>query len=115
MATILVASFPQPDGGTSDRHGVVATIASSALAVWPALATRREARVSWPLRPAVSAAVSIVLIGLLVWFALELEREMLAGLSERVAAGAEALWVGAAAAALRRSVLSLELAHGSWF
>jgi hypothetical membrane protein len=103
VATILVAIFPEPNGGTSDRHGVAATIASSAVAAWPALAARREPRVSWPLRPVASVTVSFVLIGLLVWFAIELQREMLAGLSERMAAGAEALWVGLAAAAIRRS------------
>jgi hypothetical membrane protein len=113
VATILVAIFPEPDGGTSDTHGVAATIASSAVAVWPALSARREPRVSWPLRPVAAVTVSIVLIGLLVWFASELQREMLAGVSERLAAGAEALWVGLAAATLRRSVPSLERAGGS--
>jgi hypothetical membrane protein len=110
VATILVAIFPEPSGGTSDRHGVVATIASSAIAVWPALATRRGPRVSWPLRPVASIAVSIVLIGLLVWFVHELQRDTLVGLSERMAAGTEALWVAVAAVALRRSASSLDRA-----
>ena len=110
LATTLVAIFPEPNGGTSDRHGVAATIASSAIAVWPALAARREPGVSWPLRPVASVTVSIVLIALLVWFAIELHRDVLAGLFERMAAGAEALWVGLAAATLRRSGLSLERA-----
>ena len=113
VATILVATFPEPLGGTSDTHGVSATIASSAVAVWPALAARHEPQVSWPLRPVASVTVSVVLIALLVWFVSELQREMNAGLSERMAAGAEALWVGLAAAALRRSVLRRERAHDS--
>ena len=108
VATVLVAVFPQPSGGTSDTHGVAASIASSAIAVWPALAERREPRVSWPLRPVAAVSVSLVLIGLLVWFVNELQREMLAGLSERTAAAAQALWVAVAAAILRRSVLSPE-------
>ena len=106
LATTLVAIFPEPNRGTSDRHGVAATIASSAVAVWPALAARRGPRVSWPLRPVVSVTVSIVLVGLLVWFAIELQRETLTGVYERLAAGAEALWVGLAGATLRRSALS---------
>jgi hypothetical membrane protein len=113
VATIFVAIVPQPNSGTSDKHGVAATIASSAVAVWPALAARREPRVSWLLRPIASITVSIVLIGLLVWFASELQRESLAGLSERMAAGAQALWVGLAAATLRRSVSSPERANAS--
>jgi hypothetical protein len=105
-ATILVAAFPQPKGGTSDRHGVVATIASSAVAVWPVLAARRGPRVPWPLRPVASATASIVLIGLLVWFASQLQHRTLIGTSERLAAAAEALWVGFAVTALRRCTLS---------
>ena len=105
VATIFVAVFPEPKGSTSDRHGVVATIASSAVAIWPVLAARRGPRVSWPLRPVASATASIVLIGLLAWFVSELERQTLVGVSERLAAAAEALWVGLAVVALRRSVV----------
>ena len=102
-ATILVAAFPVPRIGTSDRHGVVATIASSAVAIWPVLAARRGPHVPWPLRPVPSAAASIVLIGLLVWFVSVLQRHMLVGTFERLAAVAEALWVVLAVAVLRRS------------
>jgi hypothetical membrane protein len=102
-ATVLVAAFPEPKSGPSDRHGIVATIASSAVAIWPMLAARRGPRVSWPLRPVASAIASLVLIGLLVWFVSELHRRTLIGTSERMAAAAEALWVGLAVAALRRS------------
>ena len=105
VATIFVAVFPEPKADTSDKHGVVATIASSAVAIWPIVAAKRGPRVSWPLRPVVSVTASIVLIGLLVWFASELQRGTLVGTSERMAAGAEALWVGLAVAALRRSVV----------
>jgi hypothetical membrane protein len=112
-ATILVAVFPEPNGGTSDTHGVAAAIASSAVAVWPALAARRESQVPWPLRPMASVTLSVVLIALLVWFVSELRRDMNAGLSERMAAGSEALWVGLAATILRRSALSREWTDGS--
>jgi len=105
IATILVAVIPQPRGGTSDGHGVVATIASSAVAIWPVLATRRGPQVSWPLRPMASVTASIVLVGLLVWFVGELQRQTLVGTFERLAATAEALWVGLTVAVLRRSVL----------
>ena len=102
-ATVLVAAFPVPRNGTSDRHGVVATIASSAVAIWPVLAARRGPHVSWPLRPVPSTTASIVLIGLLVWFVSVLHRHTLVGTFERLAAVAEALWVCLAVAVLRRS------------
>jgi hypothetical membrane protein len=106
VATILVAVFPEPRGGPSDRHGVVATIASSAVAIWPVLAARRGARVSWPLRPVASTIASVVLIGLLVWFVSELQHRTLIGTYERLAAAAEAVWVGLAVVALRRPVVA---------
>lgn len=103
VATILVAAFPEPSGGTSDKHGAAAAIASSAVAVWPALGVRRDPRTLWVLRPAVSFTVTVVMIGLLAWFASELQSGMLAGLWERVAAGAEALWVAVAVVTLHRA------------
>ena len=105
VATLLVAVFPQPRDGTSNGHGVVATIASSAVAIWPVLAARRGPQVSWPLRPMASATASVVLIGLLVWFVSELQRHTYVGTFERLAAVAEALWVGLAVTALRRSAV----------
>ena len=107
LATILVAVFPEPRGGPSDRHGVVATIASSAVAIWPVLAARRGAQVSWPLRPVASTIASIVLIGLLVWFVSELQHRTLIGMYERLAATAEALWVVLVVVVLRRSVVAV--------
>jgi len=102
-ATVLVAALPEPDGGASNNHGVAATVASSAVAVWPALAARRDPRVSWVLRPVVSYTVALVLAGLLCWFVIELHGGTMAGLAERVAALAEALWLMVVAVALRRA------------
>jgi hypothetical membrane protein len=104
VATILVAVFPETQAGPSDRHGVVATIASSAVAMCPLLSSRRGPHVSWPLRPVASTIASIVLIGLLVWFVSELQHRTLVGTYERLAAAAEALWVVLTVAVLRRSV-----------
>ena len=103
VATVLVAVSPEPKGGTSERHGIVATIASSAVAIWPILAARRGRQSAWPLRPAVAATASIVLIGLLVWFVSELHRRNFIGTSERLAATAEALWVGLTVLVLHRA------------
>jgi hypothetical membrane protein len=102
VATVMVAIFAQPAHGNSRAHTVAATIALSALAVWPLLAARRG--VSGPLlTPTTSAAAAVVLIGLVVWFAADLhggER----GLAERAAVGAEALWPLAVVVTTRRAL-----------
>ena len=55
------------------------------------------------LRPAVSVAAGVVLLGLVGWFFVELVADTdRVGLSERVAAGAESLWPVAAAWGARR-------------
>lgn len=90
LATVLVAAFPLPDEGSSTTHVVAAGVAFPALSVWPALAWRRgPAR----LRAGGSAGAATVLVGLLGWFAAELYGAgQQLGLSERVLAGAQALW-----------------------
>jgi hypothetical membrane protein len=90
VATVMVAVFAQPAHGNSRAHTAAATIALTALAIWPLFAARRERWAPLLTRP-VSVAASVVLLGLVVWFAADLhggER----GLSERAAVGAEALW-----------------------
>jgi hypothetical membrane protein len=90
VATVLVAVFAQPAHGNSWAHTAAATIALTALAIWPLFAARRE-RWAPLLRRPVSVAASVVLLGLLAWFTADLhggER----GLAERAAVGAEALW-----------------------
>lgn len=79
-ATILVAASPQP----AALHAPAATVAFVALAVWPAL-SRATPRV-------VGLVGSAVLLGLLGWFATTLRTGSSVGLSERVVAGAQALF-----------------------
>ncbi|WP_255658759.1 DUF998 domain-containing protein [Actinoplanes sp. L3-i22] len=101
-ATMLVAAFPLPD----PAHPAAATTAFGALAVWPALAWRRPDRGPGAahsdvspldrgpvaLRPVVSSAAALVLLGLVAWFAVTLGAGGRVGLAERVAAGAQACW-----------------------
>jgi hypothetical membrane protein len=91
IGTVLVAAFPQPHDGSSAAHTAAASAAFGALALWPALAARRDAGVPAALRPAVAVGASAVLLGLVGWFTAELGGAQV-GLAERVAAGAEALW-----------------------
>ncbi|MCG7284512.1 DUF998 domain-containing protein [Cellulomonas sp. ACRRI] len=71
-------------------HGIAAGVAFGALALWPAASVRRDG--PSPLRPAVLAPATAVLLGLLGWFVAEAVRAGLAeGLAERAVAGAESL------------------------
>jgi hypothetical protein len=89
VATVAVASFPQPRDGSSTAHTASAAIAFAALSTWPLLATTREAP-GLLARPA-SMTGSAVLLGLLAWFAVALNGDHV-GLAERALAGGQALW-----------------------
>jgi hypothetical membrane protein len=90
VATVLVAVFAQPPRGHSTGHTVSASVAFSALATWPLLAADRHSP-DLLLRYMGSAPATAVMIGLLLWFVLELHGGA-RGLAERSAAGAEAIW-----------------------
>ena len=92
LATLAVAIFPSD---THPRaHVVAASIGFGALAVWPAWARRSTA--TGVLRPAVATTASAVLLVLLGAFLLELWQVTsdgrATGLTERLVAGAQALW-----------------------
>jgi hypothetical membrane protein len=93
-ATVLVAAYPLTVGaGSSRAHTLVATVALGSLAIWPAAAWRRSPEAPPPLRPAVCAAASLALLGGLAWFGYELGTDgSRIGLTERVAAGSQAVW-----------------------
>ena len=72
-AGLLVAASPEPaGGGGSLRHALTAALGLAAMAAWPAAARRRGPSVPWGLRPRVSAAASVLLLGVLLWFGAEL-------------------------------------------
>ncbi len=96
-ATVLVAVFPLPTGnGDSAAHVAAAAVAFGALAAWPLVSWQRgdsPARRPWGLRPRTVAGAMLVLAGTLGWFVVELMSDSdRVGLSERSAAGAQALW-----------------------
>jgi hypothetical membrane protein len=93
-STVLVAAIPLPaDDSGSAAHTIAATAGFVTLAAWPAFAWRRRASVPPVLRPAIAVAAATVLLGLVGWFGAELAVGTgRVGLSERMAAGAEALW-----------------------
>jgi len=89
VAVLGVAVLAEP----AAAHVPVATASFVALSLWPALSRVPSRRAGW--------VASGVLSALLVWFAVELGGPR-SGLSERVVAGAQAVWPLAAARALRR-------------
>lgn len=93
-ATVLVAVLPLPaDDGGSVAHTVVATVALTSLAAWPAVAAPRRPAASWALSPRTGIAAAAVLLAGLGWLLVELATEgNRVGLAERVAAGAQAAW-----------------------
>lgn len=92
VAATLAAVFAQP----SAAHFPVATASFVLLAVWPAASGLPDRTHGW----AATAGLSL----LLGWFAVELGGDRV-GLSERVVAGAQALWPLVAVLATRRSPL----------
>ena len=109
VGTVLVAANPLPaDGGPAPEHAIAAGVAFVALSVWPALNWRRRRVVTGPdpipFRPVVALAASGILVGVLGWFFTELLQDTdRVGLSERAAAGSQALWPLAAVLLARRS------------
>lgn len=100
-ATLAVAVVPLPATGASPAHTVAASIAFPALSLWPAPAWRRGTRPSH----AAGLAAASGLLALLAWFGLEFITEgPRIGLSERLLAGAQALWPLAAVLLARRSL-----------
>jgi hypothetical protein len=104
VAGVLVAANPEPARGGSLTHAVWAAIGFVALTVWPLGGQRRGPSVPGGLRPAVSAVAVGALLGLLVWFAVELmTRGGQIGLAERVLAEAQAAWPLTVVLTCRRS------------
>ena len=109
-ATVTVIAFPRPEVGGSLAHGVIATVAFLALALWPvgtaAQAIRTRARSAgdgradgsrlelavWAVRPAVALAAAAALLALFGWFAIEVSTGDRAGLAERAAVTADSVW-----------------------
>ena len=92
--TLLVAFLPLPSPtGSSPAHGIVAAVSFAALAIWPALATNRRSG-----NPALRAPISWLAAGTLAAsvgafaYVISTNPGGAVGLTERIAAGLEALW-----------------------
>ena len=94
VAGMLVAANPERAGDAYPwGHIIWASIGLAGVTAWPAGAWRRGTNVPWGLRPAVAAVAVAVLLALVMWFGAELiTGSGQAGLAERVAGTAQALW-----------------------
>jgi hypothetical membrane protein len=94
LAGMLVAANPEhPNDAYPLPHIIAASLGFAGLVTWPAGAWRRGPATPWGLRPAVAAAAVAVLAALVAWFVADLVLGLgQAGLAERVAGAAQALW-----------------------
>ncbi|MEO3772589.1 DUF998 domain-containing protein [Micromonospora sp. B9E7] len=118
VATIALVAFPRPTVGGSLSHGIVATVAVLALALWPAgsalwLPRGHDAghpnrpEPPWAFRRTVGLSATVALLALFGWFAFEVTSGSRTGLAERVTAVAVSLWPLLA-------ILSARRAHLAW-
>jgi hypothetical membrane protein len=101
-ATLLIATFRQPQHGYSVPHELAVIAAALACCIWPIFASQRVHPALLLTRTA-SAAATGVLLGLAGWYALDSHGAM-RGLSERCAAAALALWLPAVVITSRRAL-----------
>ncbi|QIP83382.1 DUF998 domain-containing protein [Streptomyces sp. Tu 2975] len=92
LAAFAVVLIPAPSSGGSLRHGSVAAVGFTLLAVWPVLAADRGGAAPWGLRPLPSLVVT-ALMGLgALWFLIEIQRHGVTGVAERLVTCIQSLW-----------------------
>jgi hypothetical membrane protein len=106
VATAVVAAAPQPEHGSAPLHLVAAGVGFVTLSLWPLFASRTIGPAI--LRRRTGVAASAVLLALLGWLVVEIGDDDLVGLSERMLAGAQALWPLVAVLALRGSAARMD-------
>jgi hypothetical membrane protein len=106
VATAVVAAAPQPEHGSAPVHLVAAGVGFVTLSLWPVFASRATGPAVLRLRTGVAA--SAVLLTLLGWLAVEIGDDHLVGFSERMLAGAQALWPLVVVLALRGSAARMD-------
>ncbi|MEV6107016.1 DUF998 domain-containing protein [Streptomyces sp. NPDC051940] len=92
VAALVVTLFPAPSSGGSLRHGSVAVVGFTLLAVWPVLSVDRSKAAPWGLRPAPSIVVTAVMAVGAVWFLIESIGDGVPGVAERALTSVQALW-----------------------
>ncbi|MFE0794243.1 MULTISPECIES: DUF998 domain-containing protein [Streptomyces] len=104
VAALAVTLLPAPSSGGSLRHGAVAVVGYTLLAVWPVLAVDVRAGGPWALRLAPAIMVSVLMGAGGAWFLFEMHRHGNAGVAERVVTFLQSLWPFVVAASCLRHV-----------
>jgi hypothetical membrane protein len=97
-----VVSFPQPPHGASVTHLVFATIAITALTVWPALVGFRSRARSFLLSTRAALLATAAFGGLAAWLLIELHGGSSLGIAECAILTAETMWPLVVVLAIRR-------------
>ncbi|WP_432055955.1 DUF998 domain-containing protein [Streptomyces sp. bgisy022] len=92
VATVVVALVPAPSSGGSLHHGSAVVVGFTLLAVWPVLAADRTRTAPWPLWPAVSLTVTLLMGAGAVWFLFEMDADGAAGIAERAVTSLQSVW-----------------------
>ncbi|MFF9144788.1 DUF998 domain-containing protein [Streptomyces sp. NPDC055051] len=92
VAALLVALVPAPSSGGSLRHGSLAAVGFTLLALWPVLAARKDPAAPWGLRPAPALAATLLIGAGAVWFLVEINRHGASGIAERMVTCIQSLW-----------------------
>jgi hypothetical membrane protein len=100
VATIGIATSPEPAGGSTPEHLAWTALGAVTIAVWPAFLARRGPR---PLITSVRATVAVttVFVTLLGWLIIETQGGATLGLAERLTSTIEISWPFIVALALR--------------
>ncbi len=101
LATLAIALFRLPDRGYSVGHEVAVVLAALTCSTWPAFAWRPRLPAPLLTRRR-SYEGTAVLVGLVVWYALE-THGLLLGVAERCAAAGPPLWLCAVTLTTRRA------------
>jgi hypothetical protein len=92
VAACVVALIPPPSSGGSLRHGSVAAVGFTLLAVWPVLAADRRGVAPWGLRPGPSLTATTVMLVSAAWFMIEIHQGGADGVAERLVTALQSLW-----------------------
>jgi hypothetical membrane protein len=103
VASIGIASFPEPAVGSTWPHLAFTALGAAALAIWPAFTAVPRAGVPRPavLSPLGASAATAVLLVLLAWLAIETQGGSQLGLAERLTSSVDTCWPFVVAVSLR--------------
>ncbi|GAA3047466.1 DUF998 domain-containing protein [Streptomyces roseofulvus] len=107
VASVLVALVPAPSSGGSLRHGSLAAVGFTLLALWPVLAARRDPTAPWGLRLVPALTATAFMGAGALWYVIETTRHGPAGIAERLVTCVQSLWpLVVVASCLRRPAVT---------